>query len=137
MQLAKEQTRWDGVQDTWQCYLSPSANGTCDTFTRPAVRRGGCCGCHQLCLLSFPLCHRLCVLSGKNLLKSFPRYCRLNKGTKSILLEGLGSEMEHNHLTIILGIMVIFSHCVLLCTASYMEYDTRKSCLSSVVIYLT
>lgn len=77
-----------------------------------------------------------CVLSGKNPLKSFPRYCRLNKGMKSIFLEGLGGEMEHNHLTIILGIIVIFSCCISLHTASCMGYDTRKSYFSSLVICL-
>lgn len=44
--------------------------------------------------------------------------------------------MEHNHLTIILGIIVIFSRCILLYNASCMQYDTRKSYLSSVVICL-
>lgn len=44
--------------------------------------------------------------------------------------------MEHNHLTIILGIIVIFSRCILLYTASCMQYVTRKSYLSSVVICL-
>lgn len=44
--------------------------------------------------------------------------------------------MEHNHLTIILGIIVIFSRCILSYTASCMRYDTRKSYLSSVVICL-
>lgn len=81
----------------------------------------------------FHLCHTVCGLSGKNTLKSFSRYYRLNKGTKSILLEGLGSEMEP-YLT--LGIIVIFSHCILLYTGSFMGCDTRKGYLSSVVIYL-
>lgn len=73
-----------------------------------AVAGTGSAFCH------FHLCHRVGVLSGKNPLKSLSGYCRLNKGTKSILLEGLGSEMEHNHLAIILGIVVIFSRCILL-----------------------
>lgn len=91
----------------------------------------------RLCLLSFPpLSQGVCVLSEKIPLKSCLRCCRLNKGTKSILLEGLGSEMAHNHLTVILGIIVIFSRCILLYTASRMGYDTKKCYLSSVVIYL-
>lgn len=40
------------------------------------------------------------------------------------------------NLTIIVGFIVIFSHCILLYTASCMGCDTRKGYLSSVVIYL-
>lgn len=120
----RSKAQWDGVQDTWQCHVSPSAKGTCDRFTCPPARSGGAVAGTDSAFCHFHLCHGVCVLSGKIPLKSFSRYCRLNKGTESILLQGLGSEMEHNHLTIILGIIVLLSHCISLCTASCMGYDT-------------
>lgn len=40
----RNKPEWDGVQATWQCWVCPSANGTCDNVTRPPAPQQGAGG---------------------------------------------------------------------------------------------